>query len=94
MSSVRHNRQVRAVILKSDVPGIFCAGADLKERSKMKNDEVGPWVARARRIIADLADLPVPVIAALDGAALGGGLEMALAADIRVAGKPVHTVDS
>lgn len=94
MNSVRHNREVRVVILKSDVPGIFCAGADLKERSKMTSEEVGPWVARARRMIADLADLPMPVIAALDGAALGGGLEMALAADIRVAGKLVYIEDS
>ena len=83
---VRNDCDVRAVILKSDVPGIFCAGADLKERAKMKEEEVGPLVARARRMFSDMSALPVPVITALDGGAFGGGLELALATDIRVAG--------
>ena len=83
---MRNDRDIRAVILKSDVPGIFCAGADLKERAKMKEEEVGPLVARARRMLGDMAALPVPVLTALDGGAFGGGLELALATDIRIAG--------
>ena len=86
IDNVRNSRDVRAVILKSDVPGIFCAGADLKERAKMKAEEVGPLVARARRMFSGVATLPVPVITALDGGAFGGGLELALATDIRIAG--------
>ena len=78
------------MILKSDVPGVFCAGADLKERKKMKEEEVPGYVLRARRIITDLSELPMPVITALDGVALGGGLEIALATDIRVAGEFHH----
>ena len=92
LERVRLDRDVRAVVIKSDVPGIFCAGADLKERAKMKEEEVGPFVARARRVVSDVSALPVPVITALDGGAFGGGLELALATDIRIAGTIDYTV--
>uniref|UniRef100_A0A3P9B0J0 AU RNA binding protein/enoyl-CoA hydratase n=1 Tax=Maylandia zebra TaxID=106582 RepID=A0A3P9B0J0_9CICH len=81
---IKKNKKVRSVILCSLVPGIFCAGADLKERAKMHQSEVGPFVSKARALITELGNLPVPTIAAIDGAALGGGLEMALACDIRI----------
>ena len=84
---VKQSREVRVVILKSDVPGIFCAGADLKERALMTEEEVALFTMGARRVIVDLAELPVPAIAAIDGTALGGGLEVAMATDIRVAGE-------
>lgn len=85
VEAVKFDRGVRVVIVKSTTPGIFCAGADLKERAKMPANLVGAFVAKARRLISDLENLPMPVIAALDGHALGGGLEMALACDLRVA---------
>ncbi|XP_060751897.1 methylglutaconyl-CoA hydratase, mitochondrial [Tachysurus vachellii] len=85
VESVKKNNKVRSVILCSMVPGVFCAGADLKERAKMHQSEVGPFVSKARTLITELGNLPMPTIAAIDGAALGGGLEMALACDIRIA---------
>jgi methylglutaconyl-CoA hydratase len=82
---IKHDPEVRTVILKSNAPGVFCAGADLKERKEMTDRQVSEFTAGARRVIQDLCDLPKPVISALDGLALGGGLEIALATDIRVA---------
>ncbi|KAF3848718.1 hypothetical protein F7725_015215, partial [Dissostichus mawsoni] len=82
VEDIRKNNKVRSVIICSLVPGIFCA--DLKERAKMQQSEVGPFVSKARALITELGNLPVPTIAAIDGAALGGGLEMALACDIRI----------
>ncbi|CAG5126221.1 unnamed protein product [Candidula unifasciata] len=85
MQEVKFNNSIRVVVLRSEVPGVFCAGADLKERLEMKNDEVAGFVAKLRFSLSELYNLPMPTIAALDGAALGGGLEMALACDMRVA---------
>lgn len=82
---LRFNNDLRVVILRSEVPGVFCAGADLKERAKMAEHEVAPFVASARQLATGLAELPIPTIAALDGAAMGGGLEFALCCDMRVA---------
>ena len=85
VEAVKFDKGARVVIIKSTTPGIFCAGADLKERAKMPAHLVGAFVGKARRLITDLENLPMPVIAAIDGHALGGGLEMALACDLRIA---------
>eukprot|EP00591_Stephanopyxis_turris_P006482 CAMPEP_0195506730 /NCGR_PEP_ID=MMETSP0794_2-20130614/301_1 /TAXON_ID=515487 /ORGANISM="Stephanopyxis turris, Strain CCMP 815" /LENGTH=297 /DNA_ID=CAMNT_0040633145 /DNA_START=205 /DNA_END=1099 /DNA_ORIENTATION=- len=77
---------VRCVVLTSSSSKVFSAGADLKERSSMTQDEAGDFVSQLRGTFDDIANLPMPVVAAIEGVAVGGGLEMALAADIRVAG--------
>ncbi|XP_008826644.1 enoyl-CoA hydratase domain-containing protein 2, mitochondrial isoform X1 [Nannospalax galili] len=60
-------------------------GADLKEREQMSAVEVGVFVQRLRGLMSEIASFPAPTIAAMDGFALGGGLELALACDLRVA---------
>lgn len=85
LDCLKYDDSLRVLIVRSLVQGVFCAGADLKERAAMPVQEVGPFVARLRGATVALEEMPVPTIAAMDGAALGGGLEFALSCDLRVA---------
>ncbi|KAG5466628.1 hypothetical protein LSCM1_00793 [Leishmania martiniquensis] len=77
---------VRCLIVSSAVPNVFCAGADLKERKEMSIEESRAFVQRLRQTFDALEDLAIPTIAAIEGKALGGGMELALSLDMRVAG--------
>ena len=77
---------LRALVVASDSPGVFCSGADLKERAKLAPDAVTRVVDSIRSAFDQLAAMPLPTIAVVEGVALGGGTEMALACDFRVAG--------
>ncbi len=70
--------------MNSASPKIFCAGADLKEREKMSPDQVEEFVTLIRSVFTKLAELKIPTIASIDGFALGGGIELGLACDLRV----------
>ncbi|KKD06386.1 enoyl-CoA hydratase [Streptomyces sp. WM6386] len=78
------SRQVRAVVLYGG-ERLFAAGADVKALAAMGPEEVRGWNRALQRTFDEVARLPMPVIAAITGYALGGGLELALAADYRVA---------
>jgi len=82
---VAGERAVRAVILRGAGEKAFCAGADLKERQGMDEAAVRAFVTRLNQAFAAIAGSPKVWIAALRGACLGGGLELALCADLRVA---------
>ena len=63
----------------------FCGGADLHDLASLTANTAGAFVGRIHRVCAALRALPVPVVARLHGAVIGGGLEIAAACDLRVA---------
>lgn len=79
---------LKGLVLASGKPGIFIAGADLNVLANATPNDpaVRAFVADGLRVLEKLEALPFPTCAAIDGAALGGGLEVALACDYRVAG--------
>ena len=77
---------VRSVTIRSDGDGVFLAGGDLEEFQRLETPEQGRAMALAmREVLQALEALPCPVLAVLDGDVFGGGCEMILAADVRVA---------
>jgi 2-(1,2-epoxy-1,2-dihydrophenyl)acetyl-CoA isomerase len=81
------DREVRCLLL-TGAGKAFCAGADVKEWAEAGPElETGasPWVQEAHALVVELADAPLPTIALLNGAAVGAGLDLALACDFRIA---------
>jgi methylglutaconyl-CoA hydratase len=76
---------VRLVIVTGSGDKAFCAGADLKERASMTPDEVRALLLAYESELGWLERIEVPTLAAINGAALGGGLELALLCDLRIA---------
>lgn len=79
------NPSVRAIVITGRGDKAFCAGADLKERQGMTENDIRVQVELYRSELGPLDRSPKPVIAALNGVAFGGGLELALVCDLRVA---------
>ncbi|KAL0949323.1 hypothetical protein HGRIS_009398 [Hohenbuehelia grisea] len=92
LETAHYDPSIRVLILRSSTVGSFCAGADLAERRTMSQSQVNKFLVDLRHALGRLENLPMPTIAAIDGPALGGGLELSLACDLRVAGHSVTKI--
>src|SRR5260370_19549671 len=81
---------VRAVIVTGAGHRAFCAGADLKERMGWSEDDVRRWLVELHAGLREIERCPKPWIAAVNGLALGGGCQLALACDLRVLDPAAH----
>uniref|UniRef100_A0A0D9YVT4 Enoyl-CoA hydratase n=1 Tax=Oryza glumipatula TaxID=40148 RepID=A0A0D9YVT4_9ORYZ len=87
IEKVKADATANVVLLASSVPKVFCAGADLKERRLMSPCEVREFVNSLRSTFLSFEALSIPTIAIVEGAAFGGGLELALSCDLRICGE-------
>ncbi len=85
-TQVAADSDVRCVVVTSTHPKAFCVGADLKERNSYTDAQLMQQRPIAKAAYGGILNLPVPTIAAVDGFALGGGCEIALACDLIIAG--------
>ena len=86
------DKSIKALFIESAKEDIFIAGADINEIKDFKDeDEIIVKLSEGQEIFNRLENLPFPTIAMIDGACLGGGLELAMACNYRVATNDAHT---
>lgn len=85
IEAIQFDPEVRVVIITGAGEKAFCAGADLKERATYSDQQVREFIFTIRNLFTFIEYLNKPVIGAVNGIALGGGTELALACDLRIA---------
>lgn len=85
LRDARHDRSIRVLIVTGAGDRAFVAGADIAAMAEMSTTDGLEFTRLGHRVMQTIEDLPIPVIAAVNGFALGGGLELALACDLMVA---------
>lgn len=90
VEDIKNNESIFCTILTAEGDRAFCAGADLKERRGMNDRQVLQAVRKIGETVLKVEQMPMPVIAAINGVAFGGGLELALGCDLRIASDNVQ----
>src|SRR5262245_52270470 len=85
LAELREDLSIRCLLLTGAGDKAFCAGADLKERKTMPLERVPHFVRNIRGLMDDVEAMPQPTVAVINGFCFGGGTELALACDLRVA---------
>lgn len=85
LEELREDLSIRCILITGSGEKAFCAGADLKERKTMPADRVPHFVRNIRALMDDVEAMPQPTVAVVNGFAFGGGTELMLACDLRVA---------
>ena len=86
LEDIANNKEIKILLFKSDKKGIFIAGADINEiRNIVDENDAYRKVSEGQEILGKIETLPFPTIAVINGACMGGGLELALACTYRVA---------
>jgi enoyl-CoA hydratase/carnithine racemase len=90
LTEVASRNHIRCLIVHGGSRRAFCAGSDIKEFADLRHDASEQKILFEDMVLRNLARMPIPSIAAIDGPALGGGLELALACDLRVVSRGVQ----
>jgi len=92
-TELRDSNKTKVLVIASKIPGFFVAGADIKMFTEMTPDQIWDFTVRLQEVNQILEDMPKISIAAINGYALGGGLELALACDFRFIAETVLIKD-
>ncbi len=85
LKEIEKDSEVKVVVITAEGQKVFCTGADLKSASELDEKNALPLIQRGQEMFNYIENFPKPTIAAINGLALGGGLELALACDVRIA---------
>jgi 3-hydroxyacyl-CoA dehydrogenase / enoyl-CoA hydratase / 3-hydroxybutyryl-CoA epimerase len=86
IKGITHNESIQGLVINSDKANGFIVGADIQTISKLKTkEEIFEFIRQGQKVFDELAALNIPTVALINGLCLGGGLELALACDYRIA---------